>query len=220
MKSYQDAIPNFRLIRKKCSRGKGRQTAIEAAKGKIIVMVDADGLYSQIGGILFEYENSNSRNLVVYSGKLNQSILYLIIGYKSIFEQIGGYPDLNYLEDIYLLKVAESQKIVTKRELTNSMAQPLLVNNLPSGQERRYASNPIEMIARRIIDSRDILFVEDFSYSHFVDFHRLMGIKRITHGIPLFILGKLLRFTLNVVPISKKIQEINEKKGHLTDRNS
>ena len=45
LQKYESKYPNIKVYREKCTRGKGRQIALEHTSGKIVTYVDLDTIY-------------------------------------------------------------------------------------------------------------------------------------------------------------------------------
>lgn len=214
LRTFANDKANVSIIQKKCTRGTGRQTAIENSNGQIIIMLDADGIYRRIVEYLNELEFNNGK-ILLYSGTFNGSRHYCVLGTRKTFKIVGSYPDLNYLEDTYYYSIAEALGVLVKRTMNEGDVLPLKVMGQDSGTESRYAGSSIEAVRRRAIATRDILFVEKFNLKQLCDYYKLKGTAKFTTCLPLFILGKFLRFTIKDEPLDLRLKRCEMlKKDH------
>lgn len=94
----------IRLIERKCSRGKGRQIALESCHGEIVISnLDMDETYSPgLKALIRIYENSAlGKVLHVVSGlsKDERGRQNITIATKDFLKEVGGWRDINYGED-------------------------------------------------------------------------------------------------------------------------
>jgi glycosyltransferase involved in cell wall biosynthesis len=84
----------LRLIVKRCSRGLGRQTAVEASNGKYVINhLDMDDVFlASLNRLLQVYHAS-------FEGKMLVTSQVVMVAPKQLILNVGGYRDLNYLED-------------------------------------------------------------------------------------------------------------------------
>jgi len=182
-------------IRQKCTRGKGRQIAIDNSKGEVIINVEFDVGYLGISKAVDFFEKTDKSKIyyfIIIGQKCNAS---LYIGRKELFNKVGGFPDLNYAEDLYLNKKARNMGLFE----TVSIDLPITcfdVKGMSSGHESRYEKSKIMQIKRRIIATRDILFVNGIGYHDLMIKYNLKGTKALLIGLPEYLFGKLLRFTI------------------------
>ncbi len=201
--------PRVKVIRKKCWRGKGRQIAIENSNGEIIIMVDADVKYVNINKYIEEFEKNYVNKILNCVILFNGNNLGFVIGKKSTFNLLGGYPNLNNAEDVYLYKVAKCLDLFVQIRASENDLKPIPVKNLSSGSERRYATNVLEAIKRRLIATRDTLFVNKYKPKDLFKKYNLTGGKKLFIGYPLFIIGKFLSITIKDETIESRCNRIN-----------
>jgi glycosyltransferase involved in cell wall biosynthesis len=85
----------IRLFVQKCSRGVGRQLAFEESKGKYIIsQLDLDDITGNIRDVIEFYHRCLEGKILVLDD--------FMIGPRNIFEEIGGWRDLNWGEDFDL----------------------------------------------------------------------------------------------------------------------
>jgi glycosyltransferase involved in cell wall biosynthesis len=85
---------NVRLIIEKCSRGIGRQIALENSSGKYIIgQMDMDDVFKPNLKKLLQIYHDNFENCMLVTSEI------IMIAPKELVTKIGGYQDLNYLED-------------------------------------------------------------------------------------------------------------------------
>jgi len=92
---FRDLGHPIRLIREKCSRGRGRQVSLGHSRGEILVMFDLDTVYTDDWKRLLEWyvERRPGYALIAsYSGFYP----------KAALDAVGGWRDLNWFEDVDL----------------------------------------------------------------------------------------------------------------------
>ena len=191
----QKYVQRVMAIKEKCTRGKGRQIAIDHSNGEIIINVEFDVGYLGISKAVDFFETTDKSKIyyfIIIGQKCNAS---LYIGKKEIFKKVGGFPDLNYAEDLYLNKKAKKMGLFE----TVSIDMPitcLQVKGMSSGHESRYEKSKFMQIKRRIIATRDILFVNDIGYHDLMIKYNLKGLRALLIGLPEYLFGRILRFTI------------------------
>ncbi|MHB1807493.1 MAG: glycosyltransferase family 2 protein [Thermoplasmataceae archaeon] len=194
----------------KCTRGMGRQKAIEISNGEYIIQVDLDVKYDAISKVVSEYQEELQNYIVNFRSINTQCNTPLVIGRKNFFNKIGGYPDLNFVEDLYFYKKAEAVGIL-KIINTDYKHICLTVNGKSSGQESRYEPYIFKKIKRRVIACRDLIFVENIHYKNLMVWYKLTGIKRVFVGIPLYMSGKLLSYFVKVPKLDDEVKRIKNE---------
>ena len=97
LKEYANKFPNFKIIVKKCKRGKGRQIAFENSSGDYIIPVDLDTIYlPQWWELIKAYENWEGK------GKYALQAIYSGIYPRHLLEKVGGWRNLQSSEDFDL----------------------------------------------------------------------------------------------------------------------
>lgn len=100
LREYQDK--RVKLIVKKCSRGLGRQTAIRNSRGKYIIShMDMDDVFEPnlVRLLQIYHVNWEGYMLVAQRDKRVHALAGIMIAPRELIDRIGGYRDLNYLED-------------------------------------------------------------------------------------------------------------------------
>jgi len=94
LKEYASKYPNFKVIEKRCKRGRGRQIAFENSEGEYIIQVDLDTIYyPQWWEFIRAYEKWNGK------GKYALQAVYSGIYPRHLLEKVGGWRDLQWAED-------------------------------------------------------------------------------------------------------------------------
>ncbi len=213
-------LKNFKLIRSKCSRGKGKQIAMDSSSGSTIAHIDFDISYSEIFGIINFYKKINIGKIYNFYSTVNHCAAPLIIGERNLFDVLKGYGDLLGTEDIYFYKKANSVNVLV-RILLNYNHRCLKIRGLSSGNERRYEINLFSRIKRRLLMARDLLFVSSGNFNTIKVAYKLHGIKLITQGVPEYIFGKLLLPTVKAEKLDKAIPEVRKRyKKYLEEKQS
>ncbi len=211
--NFSEMHPNVHPIRMRCSRGLGREIAIESSTGTVIIMLDADEIHLKIKGYIEKFEQDHQGKIVHFGTKekVSGSSIGCTIGLKSTFIELGGYPDLNYSEDSYLYKVAQKFGKFTSEVILPEDAIPLLVNDLDSTTERRYTSKLFEIMIRRIRITRDILFVSGQNFSGLSKSYGLSGIKKYIIGLPLFVIGTMMKLLMSDESVDSRFERIKQE---------
>jgi glycosyltransferase involved in cell wall biosynthesis len=94
----------IKLIVKRCNRGKGRQLAFEAGRGRtVIANLDMDEVYApRLWEALSFFERRCSDKLLLVTSsveKAGRETQYVTIGRRDTIKEIGGWRDLNHTED-------------------------------------------------------------------------------------------------------------------------
>ena len=89
-----EKLGKLRLFTEQCSRGLGRRIAVEKAEGEYVIgQVDMDEILApnltQLLAIYHKY----------YEGYMLKSARGLFVAPKTLIQKVGGFHDLNYLED-------------------------------------------------------------------------------------------------------------------------
>lgn len=201
---------NIHVYREHCTRGRGRQIAIEKADGKTIIMIDADYKLNNVEKFLEYFEDNRTDKIILFEpGKMiDGSVLNCVIGLRETFLSVGGYPDLNCAEDIYFFSVAEKLGRLDTKIIDPFDILPMKIRGKNSGVESRYALSFIEVVLRRIIITRDSLFVGKKGYSEICESWGLTGAKKYLIGTPLYTLGKILKLGIREETLEKRINRL------------
>ena len=191
---------NVIAIRKKCTRGTGRQIAIDHSNGEVIILVEFDVGYVGLSKAIDYYEKSNKTKILHYKVIGQECNASLYIGKKELFKKVGNFPDLNYAEDLYFNKKAIKLNLLEIVSLEIPI-KCLEINGMSSGREARYEKSIFGQISRRIIATRDILFVNKIGYHELMVKYHLKGIKAFFIGLPEYLLGRALRFMIKDPPL-------------------
>jgi glycosyltransferase involved in cell wall biosynthesis len=190
---------NVTAIRKKCTRGGGRQIAMDHSHGEVVIHIEFDVGYVGLSRAIDYYEMSDRSKIFYYiiiGQKCNAS---LYIGKRELFQKVGNFPDLNYAEDLYFNKKASKLNLLEIVSLEIPI-KCLEIKGMSSGREARYERNIFKKISRRIMATRDILFVNKIGYHDLMVKYQLEGSKALFIGLPEYLLGRLLRFTIKDPP--------------------
>jgi len=196
----------------KCTRGRGRQRAMELSSGEVIIHLDLDVAYENLFSITQTYQTHYSDIIVNLAPEVSKCNVGIYIGKRSIFDKLGGFPDLNNSDDAYFNKIAEAFGLI-KYVKIDLQHKCLELRGLLSGQESRYEKNRYKKLKRRILSTRDILFVQGFDFKGLIKHYKLQSAGIIIYGLPLYIIGKLLTLTIKVPKVKTKIQEIQKNEN-------
>ncbi len=136
LKDYAARLKNFKIIRERCSRGRGRQLAYENTVGARVLNIDFDTTYSPILSSALKFIGEEYRTGTI-----------MPMGYadRRTMEMIGGWLDLNYAEDCELLARAVSKGIEIF-EFPAIIGENEVIEE--GGREGRYASSSIGRLKR------------------------------------------------------------------------
>jgi glycosyltransferase involved in cell wall biosynthesis len=91
---------NLIVIGQPCSRGAGRDIAYRQARGRYLIQqVDMDVIYEPTLHSILDYYHSRERIVGEYA--LQVPTAFLICS-RNIMDRIGGWPDLQFAEDLYV----------------------------------------------------------------------------------------------------------------------
>ncbi|MEM0143736.1 MAG: glycosyltransferase family 2 protein [Candidatus Parvarchaeum sp.] len=115
---------NIKIIREKCSRGKGRAIGFSNTTGKYVISIDCDTIYLK-----------PFKNLVYSYDKVKDMEIYPCFFMKrKTMEFIGNFKDLNYDEDMEL-----TARAISKGVKVYSIPCIMTHNQISKGREKRYA---------------------------------------------------------------------------------
>ena len=200
---------NITVIEQKCARGKGRQIAIEKAKNDVIVMLDADVEYSNLDWLLDQYEKSGNTemlwNAVTPTGA---GTIPVVIVKRDLIIRIGGYPDINAAEDSYIRLLSEKLGIYYRIKVPIGYFTPLSVRGFSSGEESRYTKSVLGRLVRRILFTRDTLFVHDYSLRELLAFYKLKGMGGWLIGFVEYVVGKFFLLFMSEESVSSRTHRL------------
>ncbi len=206
LEKYEDRI---RFTSFKCSRGLGKQRAMDLSTGDVIILTDLDVAYENISELVKIYENSYSKKIVNFSPKTKYCNAGIYIGKRKLFEYLGGFPDLNNSDDAYFNKIAESFDLLEYASV-EIKHKCLEIKGKFSGQESRYEKKIFKKLIRRIYSTRDILFVQEFTFYELMQWYQLRKARIVFYGVPLYIFGKILTLKIRVPKPERKIKELQQ----------
>ena len=211
-------LNNFKLIRQKCSRGKGRQIAMEASSAPVVAHVDFDVSYLDIVGLLNLYEKINVDRIYHFNPINPGCGTPVIIGNRKLFTILKGFGDVNAHDDMYFFKKADSVNLRVHIGL-NFRYMCLKINDMTSSSEKRYSKNFLSRLNRRILLTRHLLFVSSGNYDTVKREYKLNGWRAIIEVLPEYILGKLLLPSVKAEKLDKAIPEVRKRyKEYLEER--
>ncbi|MEM0133995.1 MAG: glycosyltransferase family 2 protein [Thermoplasmatales archaeon] len=207
------------IIQARCTRGRGREIAFEKSKGDYVVFLDADVLYFNLQENIEKMINEFPDKFVLLSGKEKSTLMTLVS--RKLLTQIGGFPDLNFLEDQYVWEIAKSLGVFKEVNHLEYFAQNIVRQNKTSDRhsEARYEKSFILLMKRRILITRDIIFVRSFNYKELLAFY---GTSRDPRGkiitLALYILARFLQFSVKIPSPGEKIIMIKKslQEGKIT----
>lgn len=207
LKKYSKEIV---ITQVKCFRGKGRDIAINLSKNNIIVNIDLDNIYINLKEILNRnFEQLNSGVTVLRPTQTLNCIANIICFPRDMYSIIGPFPNLNVAEDVYFIEKAKAYGAY-KELYVDLNVKCLALNNKGSGIESRYETSFLKKIKRRIVATRDALFVNNYSFGKMVERYQLNSFNKIYIGIPLYIIGNILKHFIKVPKLENEIKRLRE----------
>ncbi len=95
LERYAKRFGNMKIIVKRCLRGRGRQIAFENSTGEIIITADCDTIYSDLWIKVIHHYGKNRYDFGL-------SMWFSQIYPRELLERVGGWQNLQYLEDAEL----------------------------------------------------------------------------------------------------------------------
>ena len=132
LNKYAQNYGNMKIISKKCLRGRGRQIAFENAKGDIIITADCDTIYNDSWIQLIRTYEQNNFNFAL-------SAWFTQIYPRDLLEQVGGWNNLQYWEDVELWsRLAKIEKYKTYPIVCGENLKRVVSTNFFEKTYRRY----------------------------------------------------------------------------------
>lgn len=201
----------MKFLRRKSTRGMGRQLCLENAGFDYVVMLDADVRYHNLNYWMNRVLEDHKGKIVHISGR--QQGTNMTCGPKAIFEYIGGYPDLNFWEDVYVWKIAKETGLLQDLGKVDGFADEFEreAAYLDKRTERRYEKNLLRLFWRRTIITRDILVVERKTLRQILGFYNSQGsIAKILQTMLFYCVARIL-LPFTKVPSPEEKLEMIEK---------
>ena len=188
---------NIKILRENCSIGKGRDIALKASQGEIIITLDFDVRIEKPLMIVENFNKLNIDKIIRFSIKNSQCTNTIYVGKRDLFLKVGGFPHLVAADDVYFDKKLKKLNIIEFKEI-DLPHKCLYINNKSSGITSRYEKNILKKIKRRILVTRDNIFVQNLNFKDFIKFYKLTGYKIYVIGIPLYLIGKFLSYFVKI----------------------
>ena len=142
----KNSINNLKLLRYRCSRGKGRDLALRYTSGEYVMYADFDCIYGKEFGTLIEKLRKICTKGEIWNFGFSTR--------DTMINLIGGWKDLNFGEDWELLGRAVDRGISIKIIGIKPNYNVRISQNGSYG-ERRYVSNAVTYMVRRLRNLRD-----------------------------------------------------------------
>lgn len=205
LKSYG----SIKTISQKCTRGKGRQIAVDSSTKDIVVMLDGDVEYLDIDGILDKFERSVRVDDLWHMYCRDESgLMPIVIAKKELINRMGGYPNLNAGEDTYMYLLAEKIGHYKKEVLPSGRFRGISIKGGISGDERRYNRTYLSIVLKRLTFTRDAIFVHEFGYRSLLKYYKLSGVKGSIIGLMEYIAGVILMHGLKEDTVYERYKKI------------
>jgi glycosyltransferase involved in cell wall biosynthesis len=110
---------NLIVISQPCSRGVGRDIAYRRSKGQYLIQqVDMDVIYRPTLHSILDYYHSRERIVGKYALQIPTAFL---ICSRDLMDRIGGWPDLQFAEDLYVyIKLTRVCTLERRRSLQDA----------------------------------------------------------------------------------------------------
>jgi len=207
LQEYSYRHRNIKVLRRKCTRGLGRQIAFEHSTGRFIIFADMDCFYDslKIRKLLKIYET-------FYEGKILTTLSPFWVGSREVVEKVGGWRDYNSADDIDFLtrafihgrgvfipvRVAENEPF-PEAPVSFFGARMVLF-----GREKRYEKNLFKLFFRKLRFTLDSYSACGYTLRKIYLKHRMLGISPIATFFysPLLAFSKIFSFCLRRETIS------------------
>ena len=174
LKKYAQNYGNMKIISKKCLRGMGRQIAFKNAKGNIIITADCDTIYNDNWMQLIKTYEENNFNFAL-------SAWFTQIYPRDLLEQVGGWNNLQYWEDVELWsRLAKIGKYKTYPIVCGENLKRVVSTNLIEKTYRRY-----RRIHDKILLAKHIPF-----YLWICTYFKLFNNYRLIYNLSILIFAK------------------------------
>jgi glycosyltransferase involved in cell wall biosynthesis len=207
LEKYKNRI---KLIEKKCNIGTGREIALENASGEIIINLDFDVQINNIELIIKDFVTNFNNKIIRYLIPNASCTHTIYVGYKNDFVKVGGFPNISFADDVYLDKKLKGLNFLIYREF-EIQHKCLKIRNHGSGQTSRYENNFLKKVKRRILITRDNIFVKNYNFNDLIEFYKLKGCKLFLEGFPLYIIGKFLTIFIKVPKVEDEIERLKKQ---------
>jgi glycosyltransferase involved in cell wall biosynthesis len=162
----------IRIIRYKCSRGLGRRIAAKLSRGKYLVYVDLDCIYTKTLRKLVEIHMKS-----VYK---DSKCLYTLICPKKVLNE-ENFIDINRTEDVelfvrlaekgltYILPKVKWINLPLRYEMRKNISSSFLQGLIPThSSERRYVRGVLNYMRRELRNKRDYIIGSGATPTKFV----------------------------------------------------
>jgi glycosyltransferase involved in cell wall biosynthesis len=207
LQEYSRRHKNIKVLRKKCTRGLGRQIAFEHSRGRLIIFADMDCSYdsSKIRELVKIYE-------IFYKGKILITPSSILIGSREVVEKVGGWRDYNSADDIDFLTrafilnrgVFIPVRVAENEPFPESPVSFFGARMVLFGRERRYEKNLFKLFFRKLRFTLDSYSANAYTLRKIYLRHRMFGISPIVTFLysPLLAFSRIFSFCLRRKPIS------------------
>ncbi len=152
LRQYGDRV-RLHLSPRHLSRGRGRDLAIELARGETIVQLDGDVVYRNVGRYVDRYLRDYRGRLVDFgSAGRGLHVPHLLIGARDAFARAGGYRDTFAYEDLGLARRARALGLWVVEPIDEQDATKLSLRGFTrDGHDaREYESTLSRQMAREV----------------------------------------------------------------------
>lgn len=205
-KLYAEKGVKLRLVRYRCSRGLGRNIALQLARGKYLFFIDLDLEYNprKLAEIINHY---------IANRDVKGKCFYIFLTPKSAVLSSGGIRDLNRTEDIEFCARLVKQCVMLP--VLNANLRPISFNEFMREidvifkpeffiktytSERRYAKDLISYTKRELRNKLDMICGMGYTWRKIIYealfLHRLRGLKAflwILYHSTFYVMAKALR---------------------------
>ena len=153
-------IKNMKLLRCKCSRGKGRDIALRHTNGDYVMYVDFDCLFSnELNAVIAKLRRICAKGEIWNFGFATR---------ETMIEQVGGWKDLNFGEDWELLWRAIKRGVKLKIITVKSPIQNVRLTSNGVYGEKRYAQSKKTYVLRKLKNLRDTVIGYGLNPTHVI----------------------------------------------------
>ena len=178
---------------------------MENASGEVIINLDFDVQINNIEFIIKDFVTNFNNKIIRYLIPDASCTHTIYVGYKNDFVKVGGFPNISFADDVYLDKKLNGLNLLVCREI-ELQHKCLKIRNYGSGKTSRYETNFLKKLNRRILITRDNIFVNNYNFRDLIEFYQLTGYNKILKGLPLYTIGKFLTIFIKVPKVEDEIE--------------
>ncbi|MGP6220863.1 glycosyltransferase family 2 protein [Caldiplasma sukawensis] len=205
----------LKIIREKCNRGEGRQIGLINSNGEFIFQLDADLYYRGLNSLVEKILSMNTEKLIRILGK--EPSFNMTCGSRKTWQFLEGYPPLNYLEDLYVWRLAEMLNMFEEIKITGDEIEQIDmgIEKKEQHSELRYSKNKKELWNRRIDNASHILFSSGYGFRLYRKIFFEPKFSVLPYSLYLYIRGTLRKRHIKYETVEQRYERL---KNLFTDK--